>query len=214
LPEAPSARWIVAATSATSSRRLWLLVAAVGYSVAWILGLMVPVPAVDLDAPAQAVLGSVVGHEGPLALRALLVHGFAGVALVTVAVALARGTGSRSVLVAGVVAAALSLVQFVLELVLTGPAGWGLPSLVDAVNRIDGVKMFALAALALAGAAAIRRGAGVPRWLGGPGVVLAAALVVSGVGYALLIPVLGQAAYVSLPLLLIWVTGTGVALAR
>jgi hypothetical protein len=204
-----------ATSTASSSRRLWLLVAAVGYSVAWILGLMVPVPAVDLDASAQAVVASVVGHEGAVALRALLVHGLAGIALLTVAVALARAAGSRSVLVAGVVAAGLSLVQFVLELVLTGPAGSGsVPSLVDAVNRLDGVKMFALAALALAGAAAIRRGAGVPRWLSGLGVVLAVALVVSGVGYALLIPALGQAAYVSLPLLLIWVTGTGVALAR
>jgi hypothetical protein len=206
----------LAATSTTTSpRRLGLLLAAVGYSIAWILGLMVPVPAVDIDASAQAVLGSVVGHEGATALRALLVHGLAGVALATVAVALARATGARSVLVAGVVAAGLSLVQLVLELVLTGPAGSGaVPSLVEAVNRIDGVKMFALAALALAGAAAIRRSAVVPRWLSGLGVVLAVALVVSGVGYALLIPALGQAAYVSLPLLLIWVTGTGVALAR
>jgi hypothetical protein len=205
----------LAATSTASPRRLGLLVAAVGYSVAWILGLMVPVPAVDIDASAQAVLGSVVGHEGAVALRALLVHGLAGVALATVAVALARATGARSVLLAGAVAAGLSLVQFVLELVLTGPAGSGaVPSLVDAVNRIDGVKMFALAALALAGAAAIRRFAVAPRWLGGVGYVLAVALVASGVGYALLIPALGQAAYVSLPLLLIWVTGTGVALAR
>jgi hypothetical protein len=205
----------LAATSAASSRRLGLLLAAVGYSLAWIVGLMVPVPAVDIDASAQAVLGSVVGHEGATALRALLTHGLAAVALATVAVALARATGARSVLIAGVAAAALSLVQLVLELVLTGPAGSGaVPPLVEAVNRIDGVKMFALAALALAGAAAIRRVAVVPRWLGGLGYVLAVALVLSGVGYALLIPALGQAAYVSLPLLLIWVTGTGVALAR
>jgi hypothetical protein len=205
----------LAATSTASSRRLWLLVAAVGYSLAWILGLMVPVPAVDIDASAQALLGSVVGHEGATALRALLTHGLAAVALATVAVALARATGARSVLIAGVVAAGLSLIQFVLELVLSGPAGSGaVPSLVEAVNRIDGVKMFALAALALAGGAAARRSAVVPRWLGGLGYVLAMALVVSGVGYALLIPALGQAAYVSLPLLLIWVTSTGVALAR
>jgi hypothetical protein len=76
-----------AATSpASTTRRLALLVAAVGYSVAWILGLMVPVPAVDLDASAQAILGSVIGHEGAVALRALLTHGFAAIALVTVAV--------------------------------------------------------------------------------------------------------------------------------
>jgi hypothetical protein len=192
-----------------------LLLAAIGYSLAWILGLMVPLPMVDLDASTQAVLGSVVGHEGAIALRSLLVHGLAAVALLTVAIALAKATGSRSVRVAGIVAAGLSLVQFVLELVLAGPAGSDtITSLVEAVNRIDGVKMFALAALALAGAAAIRRTAGLPRWLGGLGVVLAVALVLSGVGYALLIPALGQAAYVSLPLLLIWITGTGVALAR
>jgi hypothetical protein len=40
------------------------------------------------------------------------------------------------------------------------------------------------------------------------------AIVVSGVGYLLLIDSLALAAWASLPLLLVWVTGSGIALGR
>jgi hypothetical protein len=44
--------------------------------------------------------------------------------------------------------------------------------------------------------------------------VLAVALTVSGFGYLLLNPALAWAAYLSLPMLLIWVAGAGVLSAR
>jgi small-conductance mechanosensitive channel len=81
------------------------------------------------------------------------------------------------------------------------------------INRMDGAKMLALAALALAGVA-LARGGLLPRLLGYVAAALAAAMVASGVGYLLLSTTLAQAAAVSLGLLLIWVVGTGVALSR
>jgi hypothetical protein len=51
-----------------------------------------------------------------------------------------------------------------------------------------------------------------PRWLCGDGVALAVAIVASGVGYRFLLNGLALAAWVSLPLLLVWVTGTGIVL--
>lgn len=73
--------------------------------------------------------------------------------------------------------------------------------------------MLALAALAVVGIGLARRGV-LPRWLGYTGGFLAVALVVTGIGYLLLNTTLARAAFVSLPLLLVWVTGTGVGIAR
>ena len=44
--------------------------------------------------------------------------------------------------------------------------------------------------------------------------MLTAALIVSGTGYLLLSSGLAAAAFVSLPLLLVWVTGAGIAIGR
>jgi hypothetical protein len=63
--------------------------------------------------------------------------------------------------------------------------------------------MVALAGIVVAGAHAV------PRWLRAVGVVLVPALIVSAAGYGLLIESLAPAAYVSLPLLLVWITGAG-----
>ena len=72
--------------------------------------------------------------------------------------------------------------------------------------------MFLLAAMALALAAVALRTVSLPRWPASPGVLLAASLAVSGLGYVLLAPGLAAAVYVSGFLLLAFVTGTGITL--
>jgi len=81
--------------------------------------------------------------------------------------------------------------------------------LYDAVNRLDGVKMLALAVLGLAAAAA-----GVlPRWLRYAGIALAIAITASGVAYLLLLRGLASLAVVPAGvLLLVFITGAGIAL--
>jgi hypothetical protein len=120
--------------------------------------------------------------------------------------------------VAGLSAAALSLVECALGLLLTGSVAPDREAgragrIFDMINRIDGVKMFALAAMAVAGVGLVRR-AVLPGWLGYTAGLLAVALIASGAGYLLLNTTLAQAVFVSGPLLLVWVTGAGVALAR
>jgi hypothetical protein len=78
--------------------------------------------------------------------------------------------------------------------------------------RMDGAKMFLLAAMALAISQLARRSPILPRWLAPLGALLAAALVTSGLGYLLLTPGLASAVYVSGVLLLIFVSATGIAL--
>jgi hypothetical protein len=80
------------------------------------------------------------------------------------------------------------------------------------IDRLDGVKILALAALAATGAALARRTGVPPAWLGYIDVLLAAALVVSGVGYLLPSSSPTPAAFVPGRLLLVWMT-TGVWLA-
>jgi len=58
----------------------------------------------------------------------------------------------------------------------------------------------------------IRRARLLPGWLGYLGVLLAVALVVSGIGYLLLSSTPAPVAFVSGRLLLIWVTAVGISL--
>ena len=156
-------------------------------------------------------------------IQSLLVHGVAAVALAVVVLALgqaARRGGAerlaRAMVVAGVGAAVVSL----LVRRRACAAGWVVPAgdasraglLFASINRLDGVKMLALAAMAGTGAALVHRTGVLPGWLGYPGGLLAVALVVSGVGYLLLNSTLAPAAFVSGPLLLLWVTGAGISL--
>jgi hypothetical protein len=168
----------------------WLPVAAVAFTLVWLVGLAIPVPMVDVDASPAAFAG----HETELALQSLFVHGFAAVALLVVGWGLSRPLA--------IAAAGLSLVQWVLE---TAFAAGGPDGLMEATNRLDGVKMLVLAGLIVAGARIA------PRWLRALAPVAAIALVVSAAGYGLLVPSLAAAAFVSLPLLLIWITGSGLS---
>jgi hypothetical protein len=108
-----------------------------------------------------------------------------------------------------VAAALISLTQFVLGVALAGATAPGTAHLLNqTINRLDGVKMLTLAILALAGAAS----ALLPRWLRYEAIALAIAITGSGVAYLLLLQGPATLAYVSLPLLLVFITGTGIAL--
>ena len=75
--------------------------------------------------------------------------------------------------------------------------------------------MVLLALLAIAAAVAIRdRTLPLPRWLSPLAAVLAVAIAVSGVGYLALSDAAASAAWVSLPLLIVFITASGLATAR
>jgi len=200
------------------------VVAGIAFVLAWVAGLAVWPSNLDPAASAAQVIAAYGGSQLVAMAQSLLVHGAAAVALAVVAVALGReasrrGAGPlvRVAMGAGLAAVALSLVQCGSGLLL---AGWAVPArnagaaltLFDLVGRLDGLKMFALAVMAASGAALALRNGVLPRWVGVLGILLAAALCVSGVGYVLLRSGLAQAAFVSGPLLLLWVLSAGVAL--
>jgi hypothetical protein len=199
-------------------------VAGIAYATAWVLGLAVWPSNLDVAASNAKVVAAYSAHRNAAMTQYALVEGLAAIALAAVVLSLGQAarrggaeTLGRATEVAGFIAVALSLTQCALGVLL---AGWLAPDgetdrsgrLFDLLNRMDGAKMFALAAMAAAGVGLFRR-AVLPRWLGYTAAFLTVALIGSGVGYVLL-NTLAQAAFVSLPLLLVWVTGTGVALAR
>jgi hypothetical protein len=200
-------------------------VAGIAYSTAWVLGLAVWPSNLDVAATNAKVLATYRAHQLAAMTQYLLIEGVAAIALGVVVLALGQAARRRgaerlgvATVVAGLIAAALSLAECVLGLLLAGsvaPDGKTDQAgrLFDLINRMDGVKMFALAAMAVAGVWLVRR-AVLPRWLGYTAALLMVALIASGAGYLLLNSTLAQAAFVSGPLLLVWVTAAGVALAR
>ena len=104
-------------------------------------------------------------------------------------------------------AAIISAVQFGLGMALTATSAPGQAHLLYAsADRLDGVKMLALAVLAGAAAAMTA----LPRWLRGTAIALAVAITCSGLVYLLLIASLAAAAGPALVLLLAFMTGCGI----
>jgi hypothetical protein len=175
----------------TSSRLLTVTgMTGIAYALSWIAGLSIPAPSPPLSASGAEIAAALAGHGSAVAAQFTLTEGLPAVGLAVVSMALARAArrsgaaaAARAALVAGLVAALVSLVQFVFGMALAGASGPGTEhALYDAVNRLDGIKMFLLASVGLAGAAS----AVLPRWLRYTGIALAVALVCSGVPYLLL----------------------------
>lgn len=225
MPTTTTTTTVPTATTATdhptAARRRLTAPGAAGltYVGAWVAGLVAFPPGPAQDAPAAEVGRFYADHAGAATAQAVLVHGVAAVALLAVLLAVrARGRSTPLAHAAGVTGVALSLVQLALEVWRGAWAGshpaTTVDALFDAVNRLDGLKMLAFAVLIGAAVGAFRASG-----LSGPRMVVVGwsavvALVVSGAGYLVASPVLGAAAFASLPLLLLWVAATGVAAGR
>ena len=182
-----------------SALRITALASAVFFVVAWAVGL-------SLDGMTVEVIDGVVvttRYADAGIAQPLLVHGLAAIALASLGIALGKMLGSRLVPALACLAALLSLAQLACEVVLTDvltrPGGWGV-----ALILLDGAKMLELAALMVTVLARSRRSRVVKFALLPVTVIAAVAIALTGVGYLALSESLMRAAYVSLPLLLVW----------
>src|SRR6185437_3258113 len=169
--------------------------AGVGYSLSWIAGLAVPAPSPGFGASGTEIVAALSGHGPAVAAQFTLTEGLPAAGIAVVAVALARAArrsgstaAARFALVAGLAAAVISAMQFGLGLALTATSAPGPAHLLfTSVDRLDGVKMLALAVLGAA-----------------------VAITCSGLVYLLLIASLAAAAGPALVLLLAFMTGCGI----
>lgn len=199
-------------------------VAGICYLVAWVLSLAPGAPMPSVSASGDQVVAAFAGHNWPTIVNLVLSEGIAAVALAIVVLLVAvaaRRAGARraglAVAVFGVTAAAVSLAELVMAAWLQyGPVASGdaatAGTLWSAIQRIDGVKMFVLAAMAVALAVLSLTSTVLPRWMAWPALLLAVSLVASGLGYVLLAAGLSDAVDVSAPLLLVVVAATGLTL--
>jgi hypothetical protein len=130
-----------------------------------------------------------------------------------------RGLASRSLpaaVAAGAVA--ISLLQAVIGMFLITAATHHdiarVGELSNLVNRLDGVKMLALAAVAAYLSARRTWACRPPNWLRATAALAAATLGISGLDYLLLASSLAWTVYISGPLLLTWIAATGIWLTR
>jgi hypothetical protein len=210
----------VSAALAAPRRRLLTVpaVTGIGYTLSWIAGLSIAAPSPGLTASGPQIVAAVAGHGGAVAAQFTLTEGLPAIGLAVISVALARAarqagalTAAWFAVVAGLTAAVISLVQVGLGVARATTTAPGTAHLLyTSVSRLDGGKMLALAVLAVAGVATGL----LPRWLRYVGVALAAAIIASGAGYLLMRPGLATLAYVSGPLLLLFIAGTGITLGR
>jgi hypothetical protein len=197
--------------------------AGIAYVVVWVAGLAVWPQNLPLNATPAQVAASYAAHPVAAVIQYLLVEGLAGVlfgvvlGFALISAGARPAVRNRPVAATALAAVLISLLQAILGMFLvaaaTQPEIVRAGNLSDLVNRLDGVKMLALAAVAAYLAARGTAGR-TPAWLRAVAALAAAALTVSGLGYLTLSGTLGWAAYVSGPLLLLWIAGTGIWLTR
>ena len=211
--------------SATRSWTRFLpAIAGIGYGVAWVTGLVVWPSNLAIDATEDGIVSLYATHMSQATAQYLLVEGLAGICLGTVLLYCVRraGRGDRrwtpAAAVLGGVAVTISLSQCLLGMFLVSSTSKGLLSqsgeLYTVINRLDGAKQILLGATAVS-LAILRRGVPTfPHWLRRITVLLGIALVPSGLAYLFLWNALAGSTFISLPLLVLWLAGTGLWLTR
>jgi hypothetical protein len=209
------------------SRRAQIsLAAGIGYSLAWLAGLAVFSSSTQVGSSGAQVLRAYTGHQGAATAQFALTQGVAALMLAvltwSLAGALTRRAGilRRLILASGLAASAVSLVECALGVWLAtalvperhaATAG----AVSATLNRLDGVKMLLLAVLAAATAVAVYRAAvPLPSWVGYVAAAVTVTITLSAIGYLSLDNLFATAAWLSLPLLLIFVISTAICLNR
>ena len=200
------------------------VVAGIGYSLAWIISVSVGAPNPAVSARGSEVVAAFAGHSGPAMAMFVLAEGVAAAALAVVVISAARAASRSGARLAGLTGAGFGIAAAVVSWIELALGAWLVYGPVagrqtatagvayQVLMRLDGAKMFLLAAMAVALSAVALTSRALPRWLAPLGFLLAASLVVSGLGYALLVQGLASAVYLSGTLLLVFVTSTGVTL--
>ena len=205
-------------------RGLWFrslpALAGISYAITWVVGLAAWPSNLAIDASKKEVVSLYAAHRSEATAQYLLVEGLAGLFLGIVLFYCSRHLGrsdrtwnSRAAIAGGVVVA-ISLLQCLLGLCLISSASKGYlgesGDLYQLINRLDGAKQLVLSGFVVMFGVLLRTTSNYPLWLGRTSVILRIALVASGLAYLLLWNLLASTTFASLPVLILWVAGTGI----
>jgi hypothetical protein len=193
--------------------------AGIGYGIAWIAGFSAWPSNLAVNASKKAIVSLYAAHASQAGAQYLLVEGVAGVFLGMVLLSCIRHvrrydrTWTSVAAAGGGIAVSVSLLQCLLGLVLVSSTNRDhlaqSGDIYQLINRLDGVKQLLLGGCVVLLAILLRTTSNYPRWLGRTTVIVGIALASSGLAYLLLWNVLAGTAFMSLPLLILWVASTG-----
>jgi len=204
----------------------WGAWAGIVYVLAWLIGLFLAPSAPDAFGSAGTINAYFAAHRSAALLQAVFIHGLAGIALLGLAAALwsylAAGDTAvprRVMLVAGVMAAAVSFLQVAFMIAIYVHVGQhgsaeGTRTLFNAINKADTIKLILLAVFAGSASWAASRNGALPRWVTWLGAVTVVFLVVGGLAFLVNSGALNLALDVSLPLLLLWAAAASISMLR
>jgi hypothetical protein len=194
--------------------------AGISYGIAWAGGLAAWPSNLTIDATKREIVSLYAAHQSEAKAQYIVVEGIAGVLLGMVLfyciwhIRRCERTWTSRAAVAGGVAVGGSLLQCLLGLLLVSAASKGYlgqsGDIYQLINRLDGVKQLLLGACVVMLGILLRTTSNYPLWLARTSVITGIALVPSGLAYLLLSNVLAGTTFVSLPLLILWVAGTGI----
>lgn len=204
--------------------RHWITRGSLAYVAAWLVGLALKPAGVTSADSEAAIVGNYVDHRVASIAQVLLVHAVAAAAVFVFAIGVARfAESSRRTRVAGwgrgtaAVIIVASLVQAVLGVVMIATAGSVGPStargLLVGIERLDAVKLVALAGLCGVGLVLARRGL-LARWTAWVAAAAIVCLSLAAIALAGIASVLAPMAAPALVLLLLWAGGVGFTVRR
>jgi len=199
------------------NKRNWLAFFGFVYVLVWVIGLVIPTGAPSASMSNAEIQQILLANQLARMIQVYLIDGIAGISIFLFAVAassLFQSTDEKNragvVLGAGIAAGAISLVQAGVQQTLVNTdllASTETPfrSLLVLVNQIDTFKLMALALLSISTSMLGLRTRLLPAWVNWLGIVLAIALLLGGLSFALANAMLTAILFASLPMLLVWV---------
>jgi len=205
------------------NKRNWLALSGLIYVLVWAIGLLIPTGTLSpsmFNAELQQVL---LANQLARLIQVYLIDGVAGISILLFAVAIANQFQSaedrnlaRVVMSAGVAAGTISLVQAgvqqtLINADLLASAETPFRTLLILVNQIDTFKLVALALLSISTSILGFRTRLIPAWINWLGFVLAMALLLGGLSFAVVNSMLTAILFASLLMLLVWVGAVSAA---
>jgi hypothetical protein len=201
------------------NKRNWLAFSGLIYVLVWVIGLLIPTGSPSASTSNVEIQQILLANQQARMVQIYLIDGIAGIAILVFAAAVAslfrtldekNASLANVVLGAGIAAGSISLVQAGVQQTLVNQellasADTPLRMLLVLVNQIDTFKLMALALLSVSTSVLGLRTRLISASINWLGIILALALLLGGLSFAVANSMFTAVLFASLPMLLVWV---------